>query len=77
MNKILKNICDKKLEEIELTKNKCSLKSLKKLLPDKKIEILKKNYKSLKIIKKIILLVKLKNQAQARELLLRIIIQKI
>ena len=45
MNNILKNICEKKLEELEYTKNKYSLSSLKKLLPEKK----NRNFKSLLI----------------------------
>ena len=36
MKKILKKICDYKKKELEITKSKCSLKSLIKLLPDKK-----------------------------------------
>ena len=39
MNDLLKKICDKKKEELEYSKNKCSLSSLKKLLPEKKIGI--------------------------------------
>jgi len=35
MNKILKNICEKKRDELEFIKNNCSLISLKKLLPEK------------------------------------------
>ena len=52
MTNILKKICDKKKEELEITKSKCSLKSLIKLLPERKnkkfIELItnsqKKNY---------------------------------
>jgi len=36
MNNILKNICAKKETELKHTKKKCSLSSLKKLLPEKK-----------------------------------------
>ena len=35
MNDLLKKICQKKRDELEITKNKCSLTSLKKLLPEK------------------------------------------
>ena len=35
MSNILKKICDKKILELDLTKSKCSLKSLIKLLPKK------------------------------------------
>ncbi len=43
MKNILKTICDKKKQELELTKKKCSLSSLKKLLPNKK----NRNFKNL------------------------------
>ena len=36
MKNILRNICDDKKKDIENSKNKCSLKSLIKLLPEKK-----------------------------------------
>ena len=36
MNNILKIICDKKKEDLEFAKKKCSLKTLVKLLPEKK-----------------------------------------
>jgi indole-3-glycerol phosphate synthase len=36
MNKLLKEICEKKKEELEILKKKCSINSLKKLLPNKK-----------------------------------------
>ena len=36
MNNLLQKICQKKRDELEITKNKCSLLSLKKLLPEKK-----------------------------------------
>ena len=36
MKNILKKICDYKKKELEITKSKCSLKSLIKLLPEKK-----------------------------------------
>ena len=36
MKNILKKICDYKKKELEITQSKCSLKSLIKLLPDKK-----------------------------------------
>jgi len=42
MNNILKSIYSKKIEELEYTKNKCSLSSLKKLLPNKENRSLKK-----------------------------------
>ena len=35
MNNLLKKICQKKRDELEITKNKCTLTSLKKLLPEK------------------------------------------
>ena len=35
MSNILKKICEDKSKEIEITKNKCSLKTLKKLVSDK------------------------------------------
>ena len=35
MNDLLKKICQKKREEIKITKSRCSLSSLEKLLPDK------------------------------------------
>ena len=36
MNDLLKKICQKKRNELEIAKNRCSLTSLKKLLPEKK-----------------------------------------
>tara|TARA_B110000438_G_C15783244_1_gene637237 strand:- start:538 stop:1329 length:792 start_codon:yes stop_codon:yes gene_type:complete len=48
MSNLLVDICNKKKEEIEIIKNKCSLKSLKKLLPEKK----NKNFKNLIISSK-------------------------
>ena len=36
MSELLKKICQKKRKELEIIKNKCSLTSLKKLLPEKK-----------------------------------------
>ena len=41
MPNILKEICNKKKEELEIVKSKCSLTTIKKLLPKKLIEILK------------------------------------
>jgi len=42
MVNILKEICEKKIKELEITKTKCSLNSLKKLLPEKKNRNFKK-----------------------------------
>ena len=42
MNNLLQKICQKKRDELEITKNKCSLLSLKKLLPEKKNRKFKK-----------------------------------
>ena len=42
MNNILKQIIDRKKEELEITKSKCSLKSLMKLIPEKKNREFKK-----------------------------------
>ena len=43
MNNILKKICERKFKELEFTKSKCSLSSLKKLLPERK----NRNFKDL------------------------------
>ncbi len=43
MSNILKKICEDKSKEIEITKNKCSLKTLKKLISD---NIEKRNFKN-------------------------------
>ena len=53
MSKILNEICDRKKYELEILKSKCSIQTLKKLLPEKKnrkfnkiIELAKINKKS-------------------------------
>ena len=42
MNELLKEICQKKKDELEITKSKCSFKTLEKLLPKKNNRGLKK-----------------------------------
>ena len=42
MTNILKNICNKKKDELDFKKKKCSLKTLKKLISDKKNRNFKK-----------------------------------